>query len=119
MPGAVAELNRRPSLWQQLHIDLLLLLLLLALAGFGLVVLYSAGGQSLEGVYRQARYLALALLTMVALAQVRPARARRAAPWAYGVAVSLLMAVPRPGGCGKGAQRGGGRWGGRGPARAR
>jgi len=105
MPGAVAELNRRPSLWQQLHIDLLLLLLLLALAGFGLVVLYSAGGQSLEGVYRQARYLALALLTMVALAQVRPARARRAAPWAYGVAVILLMAVPLLGDSAKGAQR--------------
>src|SRR5690625_6229659 len=105
MPGAVAELNRRPSLWQQLHIDLLLLLLLLALAGFGQVVLYSAGGQSLEGVYRQARYLALALLTMVALAQVRPARARRAAPWADRVAEILLMAVPLLGGSANGADR--------------
>src|SRR5690625_7172671 len=89
-----------------MNVDLMLLFMLLALAGFGLVVLYSAGGQSLEGVYRQARYLALALLTMVALAQVRPARARRAAPWAYGVAVILLMAVPLLGGSARGAQRG-------------
>lgn len=105
LPGASADFTRRPSLWARLHIDVPLLVLLLILAGFGLIVLYSASSQSLDTVYRQARYLLLAAVTMVLLAQVRPDRIRRAAPTAYLLSVGLLVVVLLLGDSAKGAQR--------------
>jgi rod shape determining protein RodA len=42
------------SLWQKLHIDLPLLLGILSLMMLGLFIVFSAGGQSIDIVYRQA-----------------------------------------------------------------
>ena len=53
MPGQSSDLARRVSIWQRVHIDPYLLLLLLLLTAFGLVVLYSASGQSSGTLVRQ------------------------------------------------------------------
>ncbi len=60
------------ALFERFHIDLPLLLGVLALMGFGLVVMYSASGQSLAMMDRQAMRMAMALIIMVILAQIPP-----------------------------------------------
>ena len=46
IPDTIGPLARPPGLARQLHVDLPLLGLLLALTAYGLLVLYSASGQS-------------------------------------------------------------------------
>jgi rod shape determining protein RodA len=87
------------------HIDVPLLLLLLAVTVYGLVVLYSASGQSMEAVIRQGRFLALAYVVMILGAQVSLQRYARWAPWLYLVGVGMLVAVMLVGVGAKGAQR--------------
>ncbi len=99
------DMARRPSAAMRFHIDVPLLLLLLALTVYGLLVLYSASGQSVEAVIRQGRYLALAYLIMIAGAQVSLQRYARWAPWVYVTGVALLVAVVLVGVGAKGAQR--------------
>ena len=60
MPGERTGLQQAPSLLRRLHLDAPLLVLLLTVAGLGLVVLYSASGQSLAAVIRQGQYLLVA-----------------------------------------------------------
>ena len=97
--------NRRQGLLAVFHIDLPLLVGLLLLCGFGLVVLYSASGEDLAQVKRQAIRIILALGIMLAIAQVRPATLRRWSPWLYGLGLLMLIAVLAFGEIGKGAQR--------------
>jgi rod shape determining protein RodA len=78
---------------------------LLALALFGLLVVYSAGGQDLGMVGRQALRLLLALGALVLFAQIPPHYLRLAAPWAFAIGVGLLLLVAVAGDVGKGAQR--------------
>ena len=59
------DMAKRPSLAMRLHIDVPLLLLLMVLTAYGLYVLYSASGQSMEAVTRQGRYFGLAYLLMM------------------------------------------------------
>ncbi len=80
-------------LQRRLHLDAVLLLPLLALAGLGLVVLYSAFGQELDAIRRQGLRLGVAFGAMVALAQVPPWTLRRWTPWLFGAGVLLLGAV--------------------------
>ncbi len=105
MPDAVGPLTRPPGLARQLHLDLPLLVLLLLLTGFGLLVLYSAAGQSMAAVVRQGRYFVLAYVVMFAVAQISPVRWSRWSPWAYLVGVVLLLGVAFFGVGAKGAQR--------------
>jgi len=105
MPDAAGPLTRPPRLARQLHVDLPLLGLLLLLTGFGLLVLYSAAGQSMAAVARQARYFVLAYVVMFAVAQISPVRWSRWSPWAYLVGVVLLLGVTFFGVGAKGAQR--------------
>ena len=56
LPGVSTDFARRPSFWQRMHIDLPLLFLLLVLSSFGLVVLYSASGQSMYTVTHQNQF---------------------------------------------------------------
>ncbi len=105
MPSESAELAQRSSIWRRLHIDPWLLLLILLLTGFGLVVLYSASGQSLGMVLRQGRFFLVAYVAMVLIAQLDPERIKRLAPLAYLLGVLLLLAVPFFGVSAKGAQR--------------
>jgi rod shape determining protein RodA len=97
--------NRRQGLLAVFHLDLPLLVGLLLLCGFGLVVLYSASGENLVQVQRQALRIGLALAVMLAVAQVAPATLRRWSPALYGIGVVLLVAVLLIGEIGKGAQR--------------
>lgn len=105
MPRTGNELRTAPSLWRRLHLDPLLLLLLLMLAGAGLVVLYSASGESLGSVIRQGRFFLVAFVVMFFVAQLDPERIKRLAPWAYVAGVGLLVAVLVAGTDAKGAQR--------------
>ena len=65
-------------LLERFHIDLPLLLGILALMGFGLVVMYSASGQNLAMMDRQAMRMVLALVVMIGLAQLLTANLRNA-----------------------------------------
>ena len=105
MPGRSFDLARPVGFWQRLHIDPLLLMLLLMLTVFGLVVLYSAAGQSTATVIRQGRYLIVAYIGLLVVAQLDVERIKRLAPLAYLVGIVLLIAVPLIGVGAKGAQR--------------
>ncbi len=104
LPGAEAA-RRAPGLAARLHLDLPLLLGLLAVAGIGLVVLYSASGERIDVVWRQLLRLAIGFGVMVAAAQIPPQTLRRWAPWLYAAGTLLLVAVLAVGATGKGAQR--------------
>ena len=54
------DMARRPSAIMRFHIDVPLLLLLMVLTVYGLLVLYSASGQSMDAVIRQGLYFAVA-----------------------------------------------------------
>ena len=110
VPRQLADLtptnpNRRQGLLAVFHIDLPLLVGVLLLSGFGLIVLYSASGENLAQVERQALRILLALVVMLAIAQLNPTTLRRWSPWLYGIGLAMLVAVLVFGQVGKGAQR--------------
>ena len=88
-----------------LHLDKPLLLGLLLLAGFGLIVLYSAEGQNFKMIFHQLLRFGIAFLLLIGIAQISPQRFLMLAPWLYLVAMLLLIAVMVVGDTGKGAQR--------------
>jgi rod shape determining protein RodA len=88
-----------------LKLDGPLLIGLSLLAAYGLVVLYSASGQSLATVLRQVAHLGMGAAAMLVLAQVNPNFLRRSTPWLYVLGVLLLLVVGAIGYIGKGAQR--------------
>ncbi len=95
----------RPSIFTRAHLDVPLLSGLLLLCGYGLFVLYSAGGQDLDMVQRQGTRLGIAFIMMLGVAQLSPSRLQFWSPWLYGVGLLLLIAVLFAGETGKGAQR--------------
>ncbi|MDJ0878574.1 MAG: rod shape-determining protein RodA [Halieaceae bacterium] len=105
MPSASSDLARRPAISERFHIDFPLLFLLMGLTIFGLVVLYSASGQRLGAVVRQAQYFVIAYVVMLAAAQVSVQRYRRWAPFIYLGGLALLVGVLLFGVGAKGAQR--------------
>jgi rod shape determining protein RodA len=90
---------------QALHLDWPLLITLLLLVGIGLIILYSASGQSLDVVSRQGMRIGLAFLIMFLLAQAPPNKYQIWAPWLFSIGIVLLLAVLAMGVIGKGAQR--------------
>ena len=105
LPQGSADLARRPSAASRFHIDVPLLVLLLALTSFGLLVLYSASGQSSAAVIRQGQYFLVAYVVMIVAAQIRLVTYMRWAPWFYLGGIGLLVAVIFVGVGAKGAQR--------------
>jgi len=97
--------NSRQGLLAVFHIDLPLLVGLLLLCGFGLIVLYSASGENIDQVERQAVRIFVALAVMLTIAQVTPSTLRRWSPWLYMSGLLMLIAVLIFGDVGKGAQR--------------
>ncbi len=93
------------SLGQRLHIDFPLFFGILVLCIIGLVVIYSAGGQDMNLVYRQAVKLLIALVGMVIIAQLPPAEIARWSIGLYLFGIVLLILVIFYGDVGKGAQR--------------
>jgi rod shape determining protein RodA len=98
-------LSASARLLRRLHLDGPLLAALGAVVAFGLFVLWSAGGENLAMWLNQLERLALAVVTLVLLAQVPPAWLRRISPVLYGIGILLLLAVMVHGDVGKGAQR--------------
>lgn len=88
-----------------LRLDAPLLTGLLAVSAFGLVVLWSAGGQDEGLLLRQFIRLGVAFGVMLVVAQVPPKILRLWAPWMFLVGLALLFAVLFFGATGKGAQR--------------
>ena len=93
------------SLSQRLHIDIPLLLGVVVLCIIGLFILYSAGGQDIDLVYRQAIKLTIALVGMLIIAQLPPAEIERWSLWLFLFGIVLLVLVLFYGDIGKGAQR--------------
>ncbi len=93
------------TLGQRLHIDFPLLFGILVLCVIGLIVIYSAGGQDIDLVYRQAVKLMIALVGMFIVAQLPPAEIARWSLWLYLFGIILLVLVIFYGDIGKGAQR--------------
>lgn len=91
-------------LWR-LHIDVPLLIGLLLLMSFGLLVIYSAGGESVGLIKRQVVRLGFGLAVMFVIAQIPPRILKMWAPFLYLVAIGLLLAVLLFGESSKGAQR--------------
>lgn len=90
---------------QSIHVDGPLLFAVLLLGALGMVVLYSAAGQDFDIVIRQGVRFGVALATLLLVAQVPPHFLRLWAPWAYLLALALLVLVIVTGDVGKGAQR--------------
>jgi len=106
-PSGLRESNptKAEGLLADLHLDLPLLTGLVLLCGFGLMVLYSAGGQDMGLIQRQVIRLGVAFVVMITLAQVHPQTLRRWAPWLFAIGILMLVAVMTVGETGKGAQR--------------
>jgi rod shape determining protein RodA len=89
----------------ELRIDGPLVVGLSLIALYGLVVLYSASGQSLPTVLRTIARLLLGALAMLLLARINPNFLRRSTPWVYVAGCVLLIIVAAIGHVGMGAQR--------------
>jgi len=88
-----------------LRLDPILLLGILMLGALGTVVLYSASGQELDVVYKQAVRIAVGLFVMTFIAQTPVHWFRETAWWLYLIALIMLVLVLVFGDIGKGAQR--------------
>ncbi|MBV8403369.1 MAG: rod shape-determining protein RodA [Gammaproteobacteria bacterium] len=89
----------------ELRIDGPLVVGLSLIAAYGLVVLYSASGQSVPTVLRTVARLLLGTIAMLLLARVNPNFLRRMTPWVYAAGCVLLLVVAAIGHVGMGAQR--------------
>jgi len=88
-----------------LHLDIPLLLSLLALISLGLVVLYSAGDQSLGLLSKQIARFLVGGIALILLAQIPPHRYLQWAPMCFLGSIGLLAIVLLYGHIGKGAER--------------
>ncbi|HTY92861.1 MAG TPA: rod shape-determining protein RodA [Steroidobacteraceae bacterium] len=104
-PSARRTITGATRMLLALKLDGPLLVGLGLIAVYGLIVLYSASGQSLGTVVRQFAHLGMGTAAMLVLAQVNPNFLRRLSPWLYALGVLLLFVVAAMGAIGKGAQR--------------
>ena len=88
-----------------LHLDPPLVLGILAICGLGMLVLYSAGGQSGELVTQQGVRLAVGLGLMLVIAQIPPRNLRLWTPWLFAAGMGSLVWVELWGTVAGGAQR--------------
>ncbi len=86
-------------------VDFPLLVTLLIVAAIGLVVLYSASGESMSAIWRQGIRLGIGLTAFLTLAQIPPRYLRLWTPWIYLAVLGMLLLVMLAGEMGGGAQR--------------
>lgn len=86
------------------RLDPVLLGLMMLVMGFGLLVLYSASGQNMDMVYRQALRFGVGLIVLLVFSQVPPHILRIWTPWLYVIGIVLLLATWMMG-VGRGTQR--------------
>ncbi|MDJ0813478.1 MAG: rod shape-determining protein RodA [Woeseiaceae bacterium] len=103
--GKVAPLGDFGRLIRKLNIDGPLLGGILLICALGLVVLYSAVGESTRLLMNQAIRLCVALVAMLIVAQMSPDFLRRWTPWGYLAGLVLLVLVLTTGEVGQGARR--------------
>ena len=93
------------SFYRYFKIDIPLFILIIILATFGLLILYSSSGESIDLVYRQLIRLAIATGAMIVVSQIPPLYLNRAAPTLITIGIFLLILVLLIGSTGGGAQR--------------
>jgi rod shape determining protein RodA len=98
-------LSATAKLLSALNLDGPLLVGLGLLSLYGLAILYSASGQSIDTIVRTLIRMALGTAAMLALTHASPNLLRRLSPWIYVLGVLLLLVVELTGVIGKGAQR--------------
>jgi rod shape determining protein RodA len=98
-------LSSTAKLLSALNLDGPLLVGLGLLALYGLAILYSASGQSVDTIVRTLVRIALGTAAMLALTHASPNFLRRLTPWIYVLGILLLVVVELTGVIGKGAQR--------------
>ena len=103
--GKTAPLGDFARAMRRLHIDGPLLGGLLLISALGLIVLYSAVGESMRLWMNQLVRLGVALVAMFIVAQIPPGFLRRWTPWAYIGGLILLVLVLLTGEVGQGARR--------------
>jgi len=103
--GKAAPLGDFGRAMRRLHIDGPLLGGLLLISALGLVVLYSAVGESMRLWMNQLIRLGVALVAMIIVAQIPPGFLRRWTPWAYFGGLILLVLVLLTGEVSQGARR--------------
>ena len=91
--------------YRYFKIDIPLFILTIILATFGLLILYSSSGESIEVLYRQLTRFAIATGVMIVVSQIPPLYLNRAAPTLITVGIFLLILVLLFGSTGGGAQR--------------
>jgi rod shape determining protein RodA len=86
------------------RLDIVLLVLVLLVVAIGMAMVYSASGEDLDFVRRQAARVGVGLVAMLVLSQVPPHILRAWTPWIFVVGI-LLVAATWVFGVGRGAQR--------------
>ena len=93
------------AFYRYFKIDIPLFILIIILVTFGLLILYSSSGESIDLVYRQLTRLTIAIGVMIVVSQIPPLYLNRAAPTLISVGIFLLILVLLFGSSGGGAQR--------------
>ncbi|MBG6247533.1 MULTISPECIES: peptidoglycan glycosyltransferase MrdB [Enterobacterales] len=96
---------QQTSLWNKLHIDVMLLLFVTLLLVYSALVVWSASGQDVGMMERKVAQIVMGLLVMLVMAQVPPRVYEAWAPYLYIFCVFLLVLVDAFGQISKGAQR--------------
>lgn len=99
------ESQNKRSIWAKIHIDPLFLLFTLALLGYGVFVIWSAGGQNIGMMERKVAQILIGLVVMGVMAQIPPRVYENWAIYLYILCVILLILVDTFGQISKGAQR--------------
>lgn len=90
---------------RKLHIDIPLFICLLLISALSFLILFSASGQDMNILMRQAARIGIAFFLMIALAHVDPKQFKRHSLLLFSIGITLLIAVLIMGQIGKGAQR--------------
>ncbi len=93
------------TILRKLHIDIPLFIGLFLACALSFLILYSAGGQNMAILIRQAMRIGIAFVLMIVLAHINPRQFYRHSAMLYAFGVLLLLAVLVIGLVGKGAQR--------------
>ena len=93
------------TLLRKLHVDIPLFIGLVLVCACSFVVLYSAGGQEMGVLVRQATRMGIAFVFMIILAHIHPNQFHRHSAVFYIFGIFLLIIVVFVGQTGKGAQR--------------
>ena len=91
--------------WHYFKMDTPLFILLMGVSAFGLIVLYSASSSSPTLLYKQITHFALAIISMLVIAQIPPYQLRRYSPYLMLFGIFLLLLVLLFGSTSGGAQR--------------